>query len=195
VSAGDDTAKRDAVERFSSHVAALVRSTVYNPTHHAEACQAGVVGLLIALERYRPELVGVDRGAAFWNFARPYVRNEIRAWQDVGVYWRKSGNRGLSPHRVAQREGAKVGRYHDPFPAPPQSDDSSTVQSEDQVPDPGPSVEDVVAEAEALYLLRQFTQTLRLEDFEIVDSGMTSSRRYLEIARQGSKVVRKGERL
>src|SRR5580693_1631945 len=73
---------------YRTHVAGFVRRFVHNPAHRPEAEQVGLLGLLVALEKYDPSLLGADRGARFWSFATLHVRYEVQRWMDVGVHWR-----------------------------------------------------------------------------------------------------------
>jgi RNA polymerase primary sigma factor len=68
--AGDDRAKERLVEAFLPRIAAIARHyRVGGAVNRVELVQEGVVGLLRALERYRPA-----GGNPFWGYASWWVR-------------------------------------------------------------------------------------------------------------------------
>jgi RNA polymerase primary sigma factor len=72
--AGDDAARDDLVEVFLPHIAAVAR--IYRGSagiDRVELMQAGVVGLLRALQRYDPAL-----GVPFWAYASWWVRQAMQ---------------------------------------------------------------------------------------------------------------------
>lgn len=172
------------------HVVWFVRKTVA-PQHRAEAVQVGLLGVLIALEKYdregafakRGETPREDRGAAFWFFASKYVHKEIQKWMDVAVYWRKTPNQGKSPARRVAFEAAKAQRKHDPLEEP------------GEVLADAPTVEELVADAESKALLHAFAAGLSTEDRELLFSekaprSAAMSRQYLSLVAQATAFIR-----
>jgi len=102
----------EILNTYKPRIAAVVRRVLRTPQHWAEAEQVGALGLLVALREYRPAEAEADRGGAFWGFARFHVMNEIQRWIDVGVYWRKTPNRGRGEARAANREAARTHALH-----------------------------------------------------------------------------------
>ena len=182
------------VEAYRPQVAALVRKLV--PTHHGEeGLQVGLIGVLVALEKYdapRCTKVGGDRGAAFWNFARTYVRDEIRTWLGVGVYWRKAPNRGKS---AARRAAAKEARRHMTQESMDEvvvsTPNESTKTRHDLIADASPTVEAQVAEAEAFGRLSAFAATLTPKEKQILFSDRSNeSRHHLSLTERAKAFVR-----
>ena len=92
------SASRQAVvEKYSPHVANFCRQ--YCPGHQQEGFQAGIVGLLVALEKFDP-----SRGY-FWPFAKLVVRSEIQKWMEFGVNWQRRERRGGT--RCFRKSGAR----------------------------------------------------------------------------------------
>lgn len=151
------------VEAYRAHVASYVRKHVAQ-AHSKEAEQVGVIGVLVALEKYDAGIVcavGGDRGAAFWNFARMYVRDEIRRWLDVGVFWCKSSNRGASD---ARRESAKMRTAQRTVESMDEPVGERETTLHDRIVDGETTVEDLVATAESRARLDQFLFTLTEAD-------------------------------
>jgi DNA-directed RNA polymerase specialized sigma subunit len=67
------------VEAYRARLADAVRKSV--PAQHVkDATQAGLIGVLRALEAYEPATAG-----EFWPFALRYVRDELQGWADHAV--------------------------------------------------------------------------------------------------------------
>src|SRR5262249_8142575 len=62
--------------------------------------QTGMLGLLVALDRFDPE-----RSPVFWACAAEWVRHEIQEWLGNGVFWsgRSAGDRPSRRHRLEER--------------------------------------------------------------------------------------------
>ena len=91
------------------------------PRHWEEAEQAGMVGLLVALDRYDDPTP--DRGAkSFWGFAVLYVRDEIQQWMDRGVRWEKTKlSKARQQARAARGDApAQVQPFDETSHAPPE---------------------------------------------------------------------------
>ena len=161
-----------------TRVASLVRRLVRSPDHWREAEQVGAVGILVALEKYDPTLVGEDRGAAFWNFARQWVIHEIQTYLGNSVFWRKAPNRGRSEARKKQAEA--VVRVH---------------ESIDLVNEPActsPSQEERLGREEQRALLRLFASTLSARDRAVLystNSQRVRSRHYLDLVERATTFV------
>ena len=177
-----DTRERKAavVAANKTRVAGLVRRLVRSPDHWREAEQVGAMGILVALEKYDPTLVGEDRGAAFWNFARRWVIHEIQTYLGNSVFWRKAPNRGRSEARKKQAEAAAVGRAHECI---------------DLVTEPActcPSQEEQLAREEERALLRLFASTLSARDRAVLystNSQRVRSRHYLDLVERATTFV------
>jgi DNA-directed RNA polymerase specialized sigma24 family protein len=189
-----DTAARrriqaEVVDAHRDAVARIVRTLVASPLYREDAEQAGLIGVLVALEKYQPGLMGEDRGGAFRHFMFTYVRHEIQQWLNTGVYWRKSPNRGTSDSRKAAREAAKGRqRYYDSLDA---GDFEQTLH--DTVASPDASVEEIVAEAEAKSRLRDFAETLSNKDAKKLlsdNSQCVRSQHYLSLVGRAAAFVK-----
>jgi DNA-directed RNA polymerase specialized sigma subunit len=95
------------IEANRARVRAFVRRFVPRKQDWADGEQEGLLGVLLALEKWDPTRPRYSDNA-FWGFAYLYVRQQIRTWLDQGYYWRKSPNRGKSERRV--RTAAEVRR-------------------------------------------------------------------------------------
>lgn len=178
------------IANYRNHVRTCVRKAV-PAEHYEEAEQVGALGLLVALEQYDPKLIGPDRGAAFWWFARLIVQNEIQRWMDVGIYWRKAPNRGKGEARQATRDAAQVHRTVASMDAPLPGGENATLH--DLTPDTSPSVEDLTADAESCTRLRAFAATLLPEEAELLMSENghhVRSRHYLTLVGRARAFVR-----
>lgn len=132
------------VEAYGGHVAKIVSGLVTDRKHHQDAQQAGIEGLLIALERYEPP--SVNTGGAFWAFANFRVRYAIQSYLDVGVYWRKDGKGNQSlPNRARAREEIRRTRQFAFLPD----------RTQGLLEDANPNPEEAVAAAEELALLTE----------------------------------------
>lgn len=135
------------VERYKSDVAAVARSLLPNcPDHWEDAKQAGLIGLLVALEQYRDGKIHT-----FWPIARLRAIDEVRSYIGVGVAWHKAPNRGKSPQRAKRREAG-----------PPIEVERASDAVENQRDPHTP--EDLYAEAEEKALLESFAGTLSRGD-------------------------------
>src|SRR5450432_1829387 len=72
------------VAAYRPSVASLARKLA-PAAHVEEATQAGCIGLLLALERFDPEV----NAHPFRRLAMSTARREIRSYVDSGLYWRK----------------------------------------------------------------------------------------------------------
>ena len=70
--AGDEKGRRDLIEYNYPLVHAIVSRFDFLPQRREDLFQAGVVGLIAALERFDP-----DRGVAFGTYAFPYIKGEV----------------------------------------------------------------------------------------------------------------------
>lgn len=161
-------------------VEAMVRKLVPVVERREEAVNAGLLGLLIALWKFEPARLGgaeEDQGAAFWFFASNTVRDEIQKFLDHEVF-----SRPRSRNRRDKTFGESAGT---------RSHESLEVVGEPR--DDKPSVEEVVAEAEAKVKLSVFASTLDSEDREILfseNSQRVRSRRYLSLVERATAFVR-----
>ena len=178
------------VAEYRAKVSAFAARYV-SADHRAEAEQVGLIGLLIALERYEPSLLVDDRVAVFfWSFASRFVRDEIRAWLDTGVYWRKSANRGPSPGGVAARAVAEIQRRAVSLDTPSGQDDDALV---DRLCDDSPSPEDVAAAAEVSASLDVFAASLTPAERRNLlseNSQCVRSRHHLTLIERASAFVK-----
>lgn len=139
----------DILDKYRPHVRWFVRKTIA-PQHREEAEQVGCIGLLVALEKYEPTKLGEDKGGAFWFFAARCVRDEIRRWEDVGVYWRK--------HRVRPGPGAELARLQR-RQASMDAERPDGRSLHDELTTEA-TVEDLVADVECRRLFARFVRTL-----------------------------------
>lgn len=168
----------EVVEAYRPRVANLVRCLFRrNPEHWREAEQVGLIGLLTALEKYDPDLLtGEDQGNRFWYLAYYYVKNEIRAWRDVGVNWAKDHRHGACNENITRQTRVSY--------------DDSLYETE---PSKEPTVEEQVVESEVKARLRAFAATLSAIDREILfseNSQRVRSRRYLSLVERATAFVR-----
>jgi hypothetical protein len=168
----------EILDKYRPHVRWFVRKTI-GPQHREEAEQVGCIGLLVALERYEPAKLGVDLGGAFWFFAARCVRDEIRRWEDVGVYWRK--------RRGAKSAVARLQRHQASIDA--ERPDGRTMH--DELTE-GFTVEDLVADVEHRRLFARFVATLTDAEREIIfsENGRTlGSRAHLSLIERARAFV------
>ena len=78
----------EVIARYRDRLARFVKVALWSPHLHAEAIQVGLIGLLVALEKWDPEHQEHYDDGAFFGFATMHIRNEIRKWLDHGVNWR-----------------------------------------------------------------------------------------------------------
>ena len=162
-----DPAKRRAlaaavVKAYAPRIASMARQMLNSKQHWEEAEQEGVTGLLRALVDYDPEIAGEDRGNAFWGFAHYQVRDAIRDWIDVGIYWRKR-EREKDPSPAAQANAIHV-LMEEPHPA--------NVAG-------GPTPEDLLIDAERQWQATQLPLTETERAVLSSDDGrITRSRRH-----------------
>lgn len=169
-----DRAERRRLEEavliaYRPQVARFVRRRVHEK-HWQEAEQVGLIGLLVALQKYDPiPRPGFEEPTPFWFFAMAWVRKELQRWVSLGVYWRPSTN------------GAKGRRVH-----------TEHLQHWEFVEDQhgvDPDIEGMVATAEGLDLVAQFLETVTAEERHLLlcekrDRGNPDServRRYLSL--------------
>lgn len=195
--AGAAERRRIQTEIVVSHhdrVRSLVRR--YVPAgHREEGEQVAALGLLVALEKYDDAVSGPDRGKkSFWGFAFPYVRDELRAWLDVSVWWCKAANRGKSAKRRARADEIKKLRKIasldkiEPHTEAPLIDRIQLPESD--------SVEDLAGEVESLRLLRAFCETLSADEARILLSEhvqVQGSRHHLSLVERATAFVRGNE--
>lgn len=178
----------DVVQRYRYRVFRVVRRQVPWPAHWEEAEQEGTIGLLIALKKFDP-----DRGVPFGAFADPWIRNEIQRWIDVGVYWRKSPNRGKSEARQRAAENTFRQRLFNSMDAPiGQDGDGIPVTLYDCIPAIF-DTESYASDAELREKLFAFAKTLTEEDREILfseNSQRVRSRHYLSLVERARAFVR-----
>jgi RNA polymerase sigma factor (sigma-70 family) len=174
--------EHQVVEGYRPNVRALVR-------HHwpllercwDEAEHVGCIGLLDALKSYDPAR------AAFWTFARSFVRNAIQKWVDVGVYWRprtRKHRAGVDPREArAHMRPESMDRSID--------DDAQTLH--DVVQADGPTVEDLAAADEVSARLADFMATLTKTEVDVIlseNSQRIRSRRYGALVERATAFVR-----
>lgn len=180
------------VVAYRAHVDSVARKLL-PPQHLEEATQAGCIGLLLALEKYDRDAAFAgaarpDTGAAFWNYAKRFVLDEIRDWRDRGVYWRprtrkvRPGADEATAHAQRQVGSLDEQRYDLPEPV------IETIACDEATP------EDVAGDREASRLLGQFTDTLSDEDREILlseNSQRVRSRRHLDLRERATAFLMK----
>lgn len=140
----------EVVTEYRNRVASYVRRRLA-PRHWQEAEQVGLIGLLVALEKF-----DASRGIAFWFFAVTYVRDELNAWMGHGVFWRP---RSHDMKRDSKNPLRAVVSLHNEL-------DTETVAAD------APTVEDLVATAEGLSRLSEFVRTLSREDASLLVNGV-----------------------
>ena len=150
---------RDVVCRFEYRAGA--------DRHWEDAQQAGCVGLLVALEKYNPDRQAYEPNIVpfFWNYARASVLDEVQKWFDRGVYWR--------PRRRRSNSGnVHLNRLHEPLVEEPVHET--------------PTVEEIVAEAEQLALVKRFVAGLPEGDRHLLLGRVPPRRagRYRELLQQ-----------
>lgn len=184
-----------AVEAYRDRVSRVVRRLVPGAANRPEGEQVGAIGILVALERV--DASRVDSRFSFWAFAYPYVRYEIQRWLDVGVYWRRVGNRGKDAARQAQRQAAAVNRRHASMDSPISdgraSDWTNAWTLHDMLHDTSPTAEDMVAEVEVTVRLRAFASGLSDLDREILlseNSQRVRSRHYSDLVARAAAFLR-----
>jgi RNA polymerase sigma factor (sigma-70 family) len=69
----------EAVRTYTRDVRGYVRTLVPRE-HWDEGAHVGMIGVIVALEKYEPQSGEVD-DAAFWTFARPFVCDEVQSWR------------------------------------------------------------------------------------------------------------------
>lgn len=162
------TTDRAERRRLQAKVVELYRLRVVALAHRAvpreywrEAEQVGLIGLLVALEKFDPE-----GKHDFWYLASTAVRDEIRTWRDTGIYWRKDTNRGKSPARVAARQEAqRQGQHESADTTRDRGSDLGSISIKDAYFDSSaPTPEDLYANEEARRLCAAFLSTLNDED-------------------------------
>lgn len=187
----------ETITKFRANIVAVVRRLV--PAEHVEeGTQAGLIGLLQALEKFDPgQTTGPLRSAEgrFWHYAFPVIRNEIQQWADRGVWWRKAANRGKSEQRQAARQAAKAQRRFESLDVPASADDETGETRLDMIPGPD-DVEAIVAEREGLEVLSTFTDGLVPSDRETIlseNSQRVRSRHYLTLVERAKAHVQGSE--
>lgn len=145
------------VADYRSRVTSIVRS-VLPREHWDEGLQVGLLGLLVALEKFDP-----SAGRDFWYCASTAVRDEIRAWRDRALNWRKDTNRGRSPTRVAARERAQQVSQHSSADARSANGEGLSIK-EAYFDSQAPTPEDSYATEEARQRCATFVSTLNDED-------------------------------
>lgn len=173
--------KAEVVSSYLPRVTGMSRAILSTPQHWGDLEQAGVVGLLAALEAYEP-----GQGA-FWTFAWRHVRDEMRSWIETGVYSRRQGNRGASEQRRANRARIATISIH--------------VTYEDDHADQSPTPEELVEAKELLDRLEGFVSRLDVSEqatFLVDDARQYRGRHHkslMERAREHfSKPTKEGPR-
>jgi RNA polymerase sigma factor (sigma-70 family) len=100
-----DLSQQEVVSAYGAqvrgYVARLIRALA--PAHQGskDAVQAGMVGLLVAREKYD------ESKSPFWPFAKFYIRDEVQKWVSHGASWQplpKSKTRKHHPEHVTRDE-------------------------------------------------------------------------------------------
>lgn len=176
------------VEACRAEIAGFVRSRVPERQNWPEGEQVGAIGVLVALERLDHERV--SEGFSFWQFARPYVRNEIQRWRDDSSERPRNRTRNAGEDHV--REMHRTPAVYDDA-----AGDGSGVHR---------CAEEVVAEVEGASRLHAFLGALSLDDRLLliadrraragggVEAGNNNrSRRYLALVDRARRAVRGSE--
>jgi hypothetical protein len=184
----------ETISTYRAKVEALAKRMVPGPPHVEEATQAGLIGLLIALEKYDPARVApatTAHSSPFWFFARAYVRNEIQQWISIGVFWRKDGNRGKNEAAKRQRAAIAATKVFSADAPKAVGDVESWIDAfhdADQL-----STEELCADAESARRLQVFAATLSKADAEklLTEHGRSKeSVHYLSLVERASAFVR-----
>ncbi len=158
-----------------------------------EAEQVGAIGLLVALERYdvtKATAYGGDRGRAFWNYAKRFVRDEVRDWRDRGVFWRPRTRKVRTGHDEAQAQAHRLPLQMD-FTV--DQADTGVDANEWQVDHQTPLVDALAVEHELRGRLDAFIDTLNDEERAIVlseDGRDHLSRRHRALVTRAAAFVR-----
>lgn len=167
----------EVVKDCQPNISTLVGRLRLSPQNRADAEQAGRLGLLEALTKYKPP--PVNTSGAFWAFARHYVVNEIQKWMDVGMFWSKR----------RQRKGSKV-----PTELPLSLDvHEETALLRDESNNP----ETVCSSMQLSNMSRQFVASLPADEARVIARSDSTARRYVEIvtrAREAFGVAKDGAR-
>ncbi len=155
--------------------------------HHEEAIQCGIIGLLVALDKYDDAIAGPDLGKkSFWGYAFPFVQNEISNWVDRGIHWRPRARnaRNSTAEAKAQRRQLSMDAVQEVL--------GTDMTLHDLFSDDKPNAEEIVGEFEASVLLNEFTETLTNEDRKLLftkETGRPRSSRYLSLVGRAKAAV------
>jgi hypothetical protein len=169
------------------------------PSTWTEAEQVGCVGVLVGLEKVAAATALDLSTKNLWGWVFGHVRDEIRTWTGIGVYWRKDASRGKSGYadaatgaarRAELRAATKASRKHASMDAP----DPEGRTLHDATKDEGLSVEKLFADAEAKARLEQFLGTLTASERKALFSNHPAhARHHLSLVERAKAFVRGDE--